>query len=147
VRDKYQTSQPILFALAVVMVFFATTLVFFVYDCAMQRQQDKLLATAKRTTAIVSSLFPKNVQERLLKEAKESVEEELKRGKRSRFAPSQKLKEFVGENFHDDEEGPSSTDDSPPLADLFPSATIMFADLSGKYDSSVALRRHSSPCR
>ena len=52
------------------------TLVFSIYDCAVQRRQAKVMATATRTRAIVSSIFPKNVQDRLLQEAEEQQQDE-----------------------------------------------------------------------
>ena len=58
-RDTYESHRPLVFAVAAIMIFFSTALVFFIYDCAVERRQNEVLATATRTTAIVSSLFPK----------------------------------------------------------------------------------------
>lgn len=126
-RMNYETYMPFLFAGIVLMVFLSTTLVFFMYDCSVQRRQAKLTATAKRTKAIVSSLFPKSVQERILQDAKQQADEDIKNNKKSFFTPKHMLKEFAGAQEEDALEAPSSA----PIADLFPEATIMFADLVG----------------
>ena len=134
-RDMYESHRPLLFACAVIMIFFSTALVFFVYDCAVERRQTEVLATANRTTAIVSSLFPKNVQARLLKDAGKQAKQELKKNnKRSPFGAKHMLKDFMGgavekENDDDIENTKAAEPHTPPIADLFPNATIMFAGM------------------
>jgi hypothetical protein len=56
-------------------VFVATGMVFFVHNQYVSRRQNKVMTTA-RTNAIVSSLFPSNVRDRILKE-EEQVEREM----------------------------------------------------------------------
>jgi hypothetical protein len=53
------------------------------YDLMVQLRQDKIMATAKQTNAIVSTFFPSNVRDRILKEAHQQVDrEETKQKKR-----------------------------------------------------------------
>ena len=66
--------------------------------------------TATKSTAIVSSLFPKEVRDRMMAEQ----------------GAEKKMREYVA-----DEEHAGGSMDSPPIADLFPDTTIMFADLVG----------------
>ena len=75
---NYESHKPILYTAAVVLVFFCTTMVFVLYDIFVQRRQQKVMGTAMKTTAIVQSLFPKEVTKRLMAEAEEKVKEEPK---------------------------------------------------------------------
>ena len=79
------------------------------------------MASATRTRAIVSSIFPKNVQDRLLQEAEEQQQDES----RDEFLKSQR-----------DRIQP----DAPPIADLFPSATVMFAGTYRLLSKAASLR-------
>lgn len=136
-HDKYLTSKPGMYTAVVVMVFFLTTLVFVLYDFFVQLRNEKVVAKAKRSNAIVSALFPKNVRDRIMKEAEEQVEAELAQGKgrRNRFsAPKSQLKTFLS----DGQQAPNNNAPAgvtafggKPIADLFPSATVMFGDISG----------------
>ena len=138
-RDTYETSKPLLYAFVVLLVFVFTAGVFLIYDYSVQRRQSIVLATAQRTTAIVSSLFPKSVQERLLKDAEEHGKLTTGHGKKTglSFGAKSKLKDFLGENRDGDPENDNgkaenstSIHGSAPIADLFPEATIMFAGTS-----------------
>ena len=60
-EDSFHTSQPYLFAMGVLIIFLLTAGVFAFYDFLVQRRQNKVLRVAKRTTAMVTSLFPKQV--------------------------------------------------------------------------------------
>jgi hypothetical protein len=103
--------------------------VFIVYDCMVQRRQTKVMRSAANANAVVSSLFPAAIQKRLLQDAEDQAQEE-KGARQWRHAKSQ-LKNFLQEQ-HDTEGGailkPYAT---KPIADLFPSTTVMMADLVG----------------
>jgi class 3 adenylate cyclase len=128
-EKTYYTNKPGVYTTVVVLVFAFTALVFALYDWMVYRRQMKLLVTAQRTNAIVASLFPKDVQERIMAEAEEQAENEA-RAKRGGFGFAQKnqLKEFLDEG--NDELG-DAIFKTEPIADLFPNTTIMFADLVG----------------
>ena len=86
---------------------------FFIYDMLVQHRNEKIVVTAARSNAIVSSLFPDAIRDRLLQQ-----NEMLKRGH---------LKSYLLN-------GKDTDDDhllSKPLADLFLETTILFADISG----------------
>jgi hypothetical protein len=72
----------------------------FVLTTVGQRRQDKVMATAKRTNAIVSSLFPSNVRDRILKDAEEQAEQDMLNNKKGFFgaAPKNRLKTFLDED-------------------------------------------------
>ena len=108
-----------------------TTLVFVFYDYTVKRRHDKLLATATRTNAIVASLFPKNVRDRIMEDAEKQAELDVdKRFNKIGYGAKYELKNFLDEvqEAHSDELEPF---DTKPIADLFPEATVMFADISG----------------
>jgi hypothetical protein len=83
----------------------------------VQRRNEKVIKAAARSTAIVSSLFPSNVRDRLYKEQEE---------KEKNRQMASNLKSFL-------RDGGNSTDDciaitqssSKPLADLFPETTVL----------------------
>jgi len=122
-EDENQTNQPIVFTISVVLVFFLTAMVFVLYDYLVQVRENQVVVTHTRTSAIVSSLFPSNVRDRILQDAKEQAEQELmKNGKRGSLMA-------LRTNFHDDR---TETDgiqafSTKPIADLFPETTVLFA--------------------
>ena len=122
-RHTYHTVNPEVFAVVVAVIFFMMVFAFFLYEGFVQRRNDKVVATAARTNAIVSEMFPGAVGERLLASSQEKEGHE----KRSWLAPKTGLKNFLDDG-HD---GSDMMQDSKPLADLFPETTIMFADLVG----------------
>ena len=95
------------------MVFAFTICTFLLYNHRVEKRQNTILNKAANSTAIVSSLFPKQVRERLLQDE----QEEDKKNKRL-FAKGNRLKTYL-------------EDDTKPIADLFPNATVMFADIVG----------------
>lgn len=128
-KDLYSSSKPFLFAIAILGVFLFTTGIFYCYDMAVERRQRHIARIAKRTNNIVKSLFPKNVQERIMAEAREDAEkaEQAERGRgKGAFHVSMKdrLKETLSSQSDRNDQ---SYKNVPPIADLFPSTTVMFA--------------------
>jgi hypothetical protein len=94
-----------------------TAAVFYFYDLMVERRQKVVLGTAQRSTAIVSSIFPRQVRDQLLQ------------------APVQgnatKLRWLANTNKPSDEEAPADKQNadlglgasSGPIADLFPNCT------------------------
>ena len=123
-EDLYRSNEPVLFATVVLGVFLLTSLLFLLFDCMVQRQQSKVVSTALRQNAIVSSLFPKKVQEQMLAEvdAKNRASNTGKAGIKSYLFDVQS-KEKSSANEGAEKGGPS--DKSKPIADLFPETTIM----------------------
>jgi len=71
------------------------------------------------------------VRDRILEEAKEQAENEIKGNKRGFRTAKNQLHEFL----HDGEDNAGAKSEnslqSKPIADLFPEATVMFADIVG----------------
>ena len=68
-KETYTNVAPIVYAGFVVFFFVLTAGVFILYDWLVERRQGKVMDTATRSNAIVSSLFPENVCGRLMAEA------------------------------------------------------------------------------
>lgn len=115
-EEQYKTSTPAIYTTVVAMAFLVTAVLLFVYDVMVGRRQKKTMSTALRTNALVESLFPENVRERLLQDAEKR---ERKNGKREGFT--------IGKNGILDK----IESDDIPIADFFPNVTVMFADISG----------------
>ena len=133
-ENDYESRDPIIYAIVVATIFVFTTFVFLVYDWAVQRRQWMIIRAARKTQAIVSSLFPKNVQDRIMKDVDEEVNREANkqlttRGNRTK----DQLQNFLkGKDANEeDEDARAGIKRSKPIADLFPEATIIFADIVG----------------
>ena len=111
--DYHNNFFPLIITMTVAAVFLMTAAVFFFYDVMVERRQKVVLDTAQRSTAIVSSIFPKTVRDQLLQ------------------APVQgnatKLRFLADARKNDSQLGvtsPANVDvSSGPIADLFPNCT------------------------
>ena len=126
-RAEYHDSQPVLFALAVLIIFAFTSCVFCLFDCLVQRRQEAVMSSAVRTDALVMSLIPAQFRAQLLDE-----ERNPKLSKTDAFCASgakDHLQDFMTNGLKEDDDGHHML--SKPVADLFPEATVLFADISG----------------
>jgi Adenylate and Guanylate cyclase catalytic domain len=111
----YLTKSPIIYATLIGFAFFFTSLLFLAFDFFVQRRQNKVMISAKRTSGIVSSLFPESVRSRLYDHVMaNSVNPEVI-DQRSPMGATGNSSQIFG---------------SDPIADLFPHATVMFLDLA-----------------
>jgi Adenylate and Guanylate cyclase catalytic domain len=135
VEARYTTQYPVLYAFVAVFIFSASSLVFLIYDYTVQRRQKKVMQSAENANAIVSSIFPANVQERILQNAEEQAKKNAKeqKGTSTMFGVKRQLRRFVDNDLSEaeEEEGLVTAFSTKPIADLFTAATVMFADISG----------------
>jgi len=124
--SKKSSNNPIYISLAILLVFIFTFSAFMLFDCLVTRRQNKLLNTALRQNAIVNSLFPKNVQRKLMEEADTTMQA----AERAKNVKRRNLSTFLNDDQRSQERKVDLLD-SKPIADLFPHTTIMFADISG----------------
>eukprot|EP00934_Nitzschia_sp_Nitz4_P004266 Nitzschia sp. Nitz4//scaffold216_size36101//31917//35797//NITZ4_007786-RA/size36101-snap-gene-0.13-mRNA-1//1//CDS//3329542209//4256//frame0 len=117
-HDLYITSNPQRISIAVAVVFLFTILMFFAYDYLVERRQRLILAKATQSTAIVSSLFPKQVRDRLL------AGDLDKRKSEALMGPQNRVKSYLSGSNNNDQ-------DDQVIADLFPHCTVFFGDISG----------------
>jgi hypothetical protein len=68
-REMYYDPKPVLYPILGVLIFVVTAILFLLYDCCVQKRQRKLLDSASRFHAIVDSLFPANVRDRLIRDS------------------------------------------------------------------------------
>jgi class 3 adenylate cyclase len=137
-RERYHSNEPWQITLVVVLIFVFTSLLFLLYDFIVRRIQEKVLSSAKRSEAIVSSLFPAVVRERLFRDGSNQTGAQDSSGstaltdtRRGQFGHGlmnhkARLKSYLTH--------PPSLDmcrDLEPIADLFPNTTILFADIAG----------------
>ena len=116
-REAYNTNEPKIYTSVVAMAFVVTAILLFVYDKLVTRRQEKTMDSALKTSALVVSLFPENVLDRVLEDA---------------VAPTK------GETLASDDQGNHYSIEKSgavlmarPIADFFPDSTIMFADMAG----------------
>jgi class 3 adenylate cyclase len=130
-EDAYLTSDPVTFTVAAVLIFVFTSMVFFFYDWLVERRQKKVMMTAVQSSAIVASLFPSQVRDRLF--PTDGAGHEAPKHQKTSFEQSKfRMKSLLG----DSGASPKLTNGggmgvSPPVADLYPETTVMFADISG----------------
>jgi Adenylate and Guanylate cyclase catalytic domain len=116
----------IISAMACATVFALMALCFCMYDRFVRRRNAKIVGAAARSNAIVSSLFPKQVRDRLYAE-KEAASKTTE-------APNLKTMMHAGKSLEQEEFDDNGEDfmyKSKPIADLFPETTILFADIAG----------------
>lgn len=124
---QYRTLEPVLYAIAVVLVFLLTSMIFFFYDWTVARRQHTVLSTAERTSKIVASMFPDTVKHRILEDVEQSRAKTGNKG----FNRNMKFKSMQDLSNETEEEPGILIFKTQPIADLFPEATVMFADIVG----------------
>lgn len=93
------------------------------YDRLVGRRHTIVLDRAQQTAAIVSSLFPKSVADRLLQSEVQQTISKKKKASFMRQSGSNKLKSFLN--------NAESDIGQEPIADLFLDTTVTFADIAG----------------
>ncbi|CAB9498657.1 Receptor-type guanylate cyclase gcy [Seminavis robusta] len=111
--DEYNTNAPVVLTFATVAIFVFMIAIFLLYDFLVEKRQTVVLNEATQSTAIVSSLFPKNVRERLMKETRQNLGIRSKSGRRNFMNVSRTEMECA------------------PIAELFPNCSVFFADIAG----------------
>jgi class 3 adenylate cyclase len=125
-EEQYTSNNPLIFCMVVVFVFGFTVVVFAIYDCLVQRRQSIVMATAQHTDKIISSLFPKNVRDRIMEDAKDNATNVAKKSLLS-SAPRTQLKTFLDDGSKEN----GQLFNTKPIAELFPETTILFGDIVG----------------
>jgi hypothetical protein len=118
-RESYNTNEAKTYTCVVVAAFAVTAILLIIYDKLLKRRHDKTMDSALRTTALVSSLFPDNVIDRVLGDAIE--------------APNQGSTSASDDegNHHSVRKKSGEPFVARSIADFFPESTIMFADIAG----------------
>lgn len=129
-EDDYRSNLPIIMTVIVASTFILMALTFFAYDFFVQRRNNKVVNAAARSGAIVSSMFPSTVRDRLFAEKDKQKQKHAFDKDESR----RNLKRFMNDDnldYDEDDDGDSFMFKTKPIADLFPETSILFADLAG----------------
>lgn len=127
---QYVNSEPIWYAVAVAGTFLFTTSIFLLYNFIVERRQKLVLDRAVKSSAVVRSLFPANVEKRLYEDMEGQIDSSSHQQANAvekwsnDGANNQRLSKFL-------ETGVVGPKKGKPIADLFPEATVFFADLAG----------------
>ena len=108
-KASFETSKPLHYALVVVGIFVFSALVFLVYDYLVATRHQKTAQKASKSAAILQELFPGRLVAQL-------------------FEVDNKKKTDQNEFGQKNDAGPS---DGPSIADFYPEATVLFADIAG----------------
>ena len=117
-EDEFVNSEPMILTIVVICVFLFTSFVFVTYDCLVARRQRIVMNRAVASSAIVSSLFPSQVRDKIYEENEDKAKKDWKHNEN-------KVKGLMGQG---DAEVASS---ARPIAEVFDQTTILFADLAG----------------
>ena len=112
-EESHYTMGPTVQAITLAALFVVTSFVFLFYDYMVERRQRVVMKSAQQTGKIVHSLFPEEVRSRMYQEQEEKAKE--------------KHPGWENNNKHglDDAKG------SEAMANLYPDATVFFADIVG----------------
>ena len=139
----YMTSGPAIYAVVVAFIFVFTSLVFLLYDWLVERRQAKVMDKAVKSTAVVTSLFPEAVHDRLFADNKsEDASKELEMWKTVSKELSVQRQPSVAQLMRSSGASMRGPDlvslasahgkkKGKPIADKFPDVTVLFADLAG----------------
>jgi cell division protein FtsL len=115
-EDDYVTSKPIVYAVIVACIFLFSSLVFLAYDCLVERRQTVVMDKAIKASAVVSSLFPEAVRDRIYNEHDEKEKEKETAG--GWRAADKKDNSFIASFLTNGEES-SGPKKGRPIADKF----------------------------
>lgn len=119
-EDQSTTNHPILFTAYVAGIFLFTFFAFLLYDRIVESRQKVVSKSAENSTALVTSIFPRNIQRRLLDGTSASE------GK-SFTSEKNRVQSFLVGGINE------NSLDVKPIADLFPQATVFCANIAGEF--------------
>jgi class 3 adenylate cyclase len=129
---EYRSDLPSAMTVFVACAFAFLIGVFFMYDFYVHRRNTIIQKAAVKSNAIVSSLFPSNVRERLFNDAQDQAKE----SKVHEVSGKKGLISFLTSAEGDVKNEAAEEEDNAfyktkPIADLFTDTTVLFADIAG----------------
>ena len=123
---SFVTNSPVIFTVVVVLIFVFTSAIFIVYDWYVERRQAVVMETAVRSDAIVTSLFPQTVKDRLYMNTAAEQKRSADAFKANFSTVATQSGDLTGKSKQDE-----NIPEDLPIADLFQDTTVLFADLVG----------------
>lgn len=126
-EERYRSNTPWVLTFVVAATFTLMISTFLVYDNFVKQRNNKVVDHATKTNAIVSSLFPEQVRNRLMAEEEDK---NPKNKKNTTFSSGDKKKHLqVFLNGENSGEGPQLGDEggarkTDPIADLYPEVSL-----------------------
>ncbi|CAB9515748.1 Receptor-type guanylate cyclase gcy [Seminavis robusta] len=124
-RDEYITNNPIIYTVAVGVIFVITALVFVLFDTCVEKRQKVVMKRAAESGAIVDGLFPEQIQERIFEDEPKS---ENDNNKNTWGLWRKSMVDLKNESL---EAGKQQTSLGRQIADEYKSCTVVFCDLPG----------------
>ena len=130
--EDFATSASISAALSVLCLFVILVAGFYAFNTAWKQRNLKLASFARRSNGVLATLFPKAARDKLI--------EEFEGGKHKGLSHEEQLRRLIGgeekvtdlEDDDDDDGSESSVQiNEKSIAELFPEATVFFADIAG----------------
>jgi hypothetical protein len=112
-EESFYTNSATFFTLGVVFIFAFTSLIFSIYDISVRRRQDMVMARVIRQDKIVANIFPSAIRDRLYGDHSMG----------NKSSPDALMLDDFGDN--------REIFGSAALAELYPSVTVIFADIAG----------------
>ena len=117
-QASFMTKLPVIYTVAVIAIFAFVALVLMLYDRSIQQRQHIVMQSALKTNALVNSMYPSNVRERVLMQEEERLEKaKLKRKKRKSAFLSLEANALSDADVF--KERVSSKSSTSPIADVF----------------------------
>jgi len=123
-EGEAKDNLPFIFGAMSACVFLFIAAGFFSYDVFVSRRNKKIVDAAAKSNAIVLSLFPAHIRDKLLKQHDWS-RVDARRGNDQQRARHLFMEKSESQSLHADSLS------SSPIAELFPSASVLFGDLAG----------------
>ena len=120
-EKEYESATPHVFAVGTAVCFFFAIVLFLFYDGYVRVQQNRVVGHAERSQALVASLFPTQVARRLFESNRSTCGASVLDASNH----SSHLLNFVTKS---ERRAASNNMDERPIAELFPEATVMFAE-------------------
>lgn len=118
----------------------------------IEKRQRKVMQTATRSSAIISSLFPSRVRNRLYQESTLSLSTTrivTATNGGAAVAPGEESQTSRMKNFMAKTQRSVEPINTGPIADLFESTTVLFSDIKGftKWYVAIWVVQHTSWCK
>ena len=130
-QNYYLTNKPAIYCASACLIILLTSLIFVSYDCIVERRQRIVAASAQKSDAIVSSLFPAQVKEQLYEHQERSSSGQTSDSWRPNRRRSSKYQIKRNDGSLSSAVDDCFDEESAQIASLYPETTILFADIVG----------------